>query len=188
MIIQGTGGLSRGIWLKQSCLLRSSICEAQLSLGCTPFHPTLADWVIQTLYLEVATYTHHHDLSTWDFQNIIHRWTLWTPSPELAHQAISTFLDIWVESPWTTGGIFIIPRVLQRNWNFMSRHIIEAGVFHPIDLPPSCRYSSLIPFCVLVCKPHQRVLPPPDRLEQFTPSNQITAWHQAQALCVRRLQ
>jgi hypothetical protein len=41
----------------------------------------------------------------------------------IARQAISAFLDCWVETPLTMGAIFLVPRVLQRDWAHISHSI-----------------------------------------------------------------
>ena len=101
------------------------------------------------------------DNSLWVSKNILHQTTIWTPTPEVARQAIDCFLTYWVESPYDTSAIFLIPRVLQREWHFMSRHLQEIGVYHPTLLQAPASYPSLIPFCVLHCPFFSSSLPIP---------------------------
>jgi hypothetical protein len=70
------------------------------------------------------------------------------------------FLDIWVEAPTCTSGLFLIPRILQRDWGHLSRHVEEIATVRPSTLPPVCAYDTLIPFVLLYVRPHSRVLPP----------------------------
>jgi hypothetical protein len=187
MICQGTDGLSRGIWVSPDRLLRSSIEESRLTLQALPMTAGLGTWVLRRIGLPVdLPYVHHSDQSSWSFAQIQGRWNFYTPSPELARQAITTFLDYWVEDAETTGGIFVIPRILQRQWGSLSKHVVDHGSFAPSELPLTCHHDSLIPFCILVCRRWTRRLPDPTRMDT-APTARFARWHQTQAEEVRRL-
>ena len=189
MIRQGADGLSRGIKLNANRMLHSTIIESTVALQASPFSFHLMNWVLQQLnWCPNTPWVHHSDTSPWTAQGILHTLSVWTPTPECARQAIDSFLTVWVESPMDSAGIFIIPRVLQRDWNYMSRHIQEFGVYDPTLLPNSCNYDSLIPFCILVCYPHVRRLPAPERMEQDSFTLPHEAWYKHQAEYVRGLQ
>jgi hypothetical protein len=100
--------------------------------------------------------------------------------------ALVKFLDIWVEGPLTTSGIFIIPRIMQRDWGHISKHVVEVGTIYPSLLPPGVAYDSLIPFVVLYVPPHSRVLPAL-RMDERAPANYHERWHAQQAEEVRGL-
>jgi hypothetical protein len=188
MIIQGTDGLSRGMWISPDRLLRSSVEESRMTLEPVPFTPVLGVWALRQLGLSSATpYVHHSDKSDWSWKSIGGSTTIWTPSPEVGRQALAYFLDYWVENATETDAIFLIPRVLQRDWGYLSKHIHEIGTFSPCSLPWGCRYDSLIPFCLLYCPRYTRCLPPPVRLEPAAPACRFERWHQAQAEYVRGL-
>jgi hypothetical protein len=184
MIEEGTDGLSRGVWLSPQRCMRSSILEAALALRAVPYSLPFQRWVLTTLGHPVDTNCSlYGNTTSWAFPDIFRKISLWIVSPELARQALVQFLEIWVESPTNTEGIFVIPRVLQRDWGNLSRSVFERGVFHPTLLPDTCRgrYSSLIPFVILHVPPHQRLLPPP-RLDKSSATMRFPRWwHAAQA-------
>ena len=189
MIHQGADGLSRGINLSANRMLHSTVIESSLALQAAPYSFHLIKWVMELLNWNPHTkWIHHSDTSNWTAQGILHTLSVWTPTPECARQAIDYFLSTWVEAPWDSSAIFIIPRVLQKEWNYMSRHIYEFGVYDPSLLPTECNYNSPIPFCVLVCCPFVRRLPDPERLEQHSVTLPHEEWYKHQAEYVRGLQ
>jgi hypothetical protein len=82
----------------------------------------------------------------------------------------------------------MIPRILQKDWGFLSKHVIELGVFDPRDLPWDCRYSCLIPFCLLYVPRYVRSLPPPDRLDVRPSASRFDRWCADQAAELHGLQ
>jgi hypothetical protein len=188
MITQGTDGLSRGVWASADRLERTSLEESRQALEGMPHGPLLGSWVARELGLPRRTaFVHHHDRSAWRFEAIGGQWTLWTPSPEVARQAISTFLNLWVEQPDITGGVFVVPRILQRQWGNMSQYVTEIGVYVPHSLPWGVRYDYLIPVVLLACFPHVRCLPPAEPVESPVLTLSVGQWHTAQAELLRRL-
>jgi hypothetical protein len=166
MIHQGTDGLSRGLWMSPERTRATSLMESSNALASVPFSWALAAWAEQILHLPPASIHHHFgSLDAWPFERMQHGWTIWTPTPEIARQAISTFLDCWVETPLTMGAIFLVPRVLQRDWSRISHSITEYPATLPRHLPPNCQYDSDIPFVLLAIFPHVRSLDEP-RLDQ----------------------
>jgi hypothetical protein len=189
MVFQGADGLSRGIWVSADHLLRSSVEESRLTLGPVPFTPLLGSWALRQVGLSpLSPYSHVTDTSPWTWDTIGTQLSIWTPSPELAHQAITTFLDLWVEKATCTAALFMIPRILQKDWGFLSKHVVELGVFDPRDLPWGCRYSCLIPFCLLYVPHYVRTLPPPPRLDVRPASSRFERWCTDQAAALRGLQ
>jgi hypothetical protein len=182
MISEGTDGLSRGVWTSADRLCRSSLEESRLALQGLPYSTALYHWIFRQLQLPVKTsYVHHHDYSSWKFSSISSRWTIWTPSPEVARQSISTFLYFWVEQPDLTGGTFLVPWILQRQWGNMSQYITKLGIFSPHELPGHLRYNYLIPFVILTCSPHGRRLPPDESMESAPAARGMDQWYSAQA-------
>ena len=188
MIIQGTDGLSSGMWISPDRLLWSSVEESRMTLEPVPFTPVFGAWALRQVGLPGTThYTHHTDISNWTWQAIGNTTTIWTPSLEIGRQALAQFLDYWVETATETNANFMKPQILQRDWGHLSKHIHKIGTFNPSSLPWGCRYSSLIPFCLLYCPCYTRCLPPPDRLEPPPTANCFERWHQAQAEFVHGL-
>jgi hypothetical protein len=105
-------------------------------LNAVPFNHLLGAWALrQANLLPTAPYVHVDDTAEWTWEKMGNQISIWNPSPELAHQAITSFLDLWVERSATTSALFLVPRILQRDWGFLSKHVIELGVFDPRDLP-----------------------------------------------------
>jgi hypothetical protein len=189
MIIQGTDGLSRGIWIAPERLFRSSLAESLLTLEAVPFSPIFGTWLLHLCgYSSDCSYYHHTGTSAWQWSHIHRQLSIWTPPPELGRQAIGHFLDCWVERAHETAAIFVIPRILQRDWGHMAKHILEVGTFYPTTVPALAPYVSLIPFVVLHIPCHTRSLPRPDRLESSPSSDRYEPWHRRQAEFLRGLQ
>jgi hypothetical protein len=161
MIHQGTDGLSRGLWMTPERTRWSSLKESSVALGPVPFCWQLARWVETTIGILPGSFTQHFGtLDLWSFAQLQDRWSIWTPTPEVARQAISFFLDCWVERLLSTGAAFLVPRILQRTWSHVSHAVIEYKAILPHQLPADCSYLSDIPFVLLVVLPHVRSLPP----------------------------
>jgi hypothetical protein len=96
-------------------------------------------------------------------------------------------MDCWVERAQETSAIFVIPRILQRDWGNLSKYILDMGTFYPTELPVECRFKSLIPFCVLHVPCFVRSLAP-HRMDPTTATSRYERWHQRQADYVRGLQ
>jgi hypothetical protein len=103
MVQQGADGLSRGIWMSADHVLSSSVEASQLTLSALPFNAILGAWALRHAgFLPSAPYHHISDSEDWSWEHIGNQVTIWNPAPELAHQAITTFLDLWVEKSSTT--------------------------------------------------------------------------------------
>lgn len=126
--------------------------------------------------------------STWQFSDVAHKLTVWTPQPETARQTIFEVMSQWVELPLTTSALFLVPRVLQREWFSLSSSIESLGQFLPSELPSPIQLDVEfeLPFVLLYLAPHTRSLPSP-RLESFTDSSRYTKWHLKQGDDLRRL-
>jgi hypothetical protein len=162
MIHQGTDGLSRGLWMTPERTRWSSLKESSIALHSVPFGWPLAKWAESTIGLPHGTVEQHFGtLDPWSFDLVQNRWSIWTPIPEIARQALSFFLDCWVEQPMSTGAIFLVPQILQRTWSHVFHYVIEYHTVLPQSLPVDCAYNSDIPFVLLVVLPHIRSLPPP---------------------------
>jgi hypothetical protein len=187
MIDEGTDGLSQGLWLPPQWIHRSSLVESALALGPVQYGPALGQWALNLVGLPKDTlFKLHESLAAWSFTDIAEQTSLWIPSPEIARQAIVKFLDIWVESATTTRGIFLVPRIMQRDWGHISKHIVEIATIYLTTLPMECAYSSLIPFVVLYVPYFSRFLPS-SRMDEPTKGYYFPKWHEAQAEHMRWL-
>lgn len=182
MIDQGTDGLSRGLWLAPE---RRVAGINQRLFDSVPYTPALGRWACQELGLPAqvpyhCSYEHPESLGV-----IYDRVTVWTPPPECGRQVIAHYLRLWVQAPEASHGIFLIPRILQRQWGRVARYVVEKGVYLPGALPDSCRYTSHLPFVLLHIPPHTLSLRR-DRME-LPPRAQPKGWHKSQAETVRGL-
>ena len=93
---------------------------------------------------------------------------------------------VWVQNPRSTSAVFLLPRILQRQWSRISHHVVEVGTFYPKHLPPPVSYPSLFPYVMLYVPPFVPVLGPSrlDKPAVAKPNN----WHRRQAEEVRGLQ
>jgi hypothetical protein len=112
--------------------------------------------------------------------------TVWFPPPEIARQALTFTLNLWVERPHTTSALFFIPRVMEGSWRNLSRYVIEAGLIFPhlqqLRFPPLLP----IPVVILYLPPHTCSLGDPRSLDMPTrpPGHR---WHREQAAHLRGL-
>jgi hypothetical protein len=110
---------------------------------------------------------------------------VWAPPPEVAPQLIYDMLQLYVEKPRSTAMIFLIPRVLQRQWSRLSRCVHEVGVY-PRSLVPIVHNLYLtIPIVVLLIPFHVRQLPDP-RVDP-TPDTPLRRTHKQLAASLRGL-
>jgi hypothetical protein len=181
MIIQGTDGLSRGLWLAPERRPYGLNQEVFLPL---PFNQGIGQWACDQLGWN--PHYHHIDAdSSWDPRSFRGRLTIWNPSAEWARQALSVFIRSWIQSPWDTAAIFLIPRILQRRWGRVCRYIKELGVFHGNLLPEYCSFEAHLPFVFLYIPCHISVLGK-SRLGE-TSIGDCPNWHKRQADDVRGL-
>ena len=138
-------------------------------------------WAFNQLpVIHALPWKHVDILDQWDMDQVQHHMTFWTPTPEVARQAITFFLQTWCESATTMGAVFCIPRVMQRSWGNLSKHILELGVYDPDVLPKECLYISLIPVVLLYVPPFVHSLPR-DRLDAPPLAPQLPPWVHRQA-------
>jgi hypothetical protein len=188
MIVQGTDGLSRGIPMAQTRQPTSSLTIAAQVLAAVPFSPSLGKWLLGQVGLPVCLpYTQCGTTMAWSFEHIFGKLSIWNPTLETTRQALRAFLDIWVEGATATSAIFVIPRVLQRDWSYLSKHVHEMVVVYPRDLPPDIVIVSHVPFVILYVPRYVRSMPPRDSLESSPSVAHFPRWHQAQADYVRGL-
>ncbi len=189
MIIQGTDGISRGVWL--SPLHKR---ETSASLMCDLFAPvTFGPWLMEWTrtanpgFLDLhKDWTHWRWDQEWDARNMFGRLSVWTPPPEMASQNISFMLQAWIEQPATTSAIFYVPRLLQREWRSLSRHLVELAPLTSRTLPDRPTVH-LLPVTVLYLPVFVPSLPSNlDRVDRLTvPKN--AKWHRQQAELLRGL-
>jgi hypothetical protein len=137
-------------------------------------------------YPTTSEYELHTTLGEWAFENIYGKISIWVPVPEIARQAIVRFLDIWVEGATITSGIFLVPRVIQKDWEYLSKHIVTVGEMYPCTLPPECTYYSQIPLVLLYVPFYVRTLPS-NSVDKYSSAPVHPRWHTEQAEYLRGL-
>jgi hypothetical protein len=193
MIVQGTDGLSRGVWVSPLHTTVNPVLTTAQVFDPIPFTSALTPWVLQEAGLALDTpVTFRPWNGRWTARPVLHRTTIWCPPPEMARQLLCFLLGRWVESPWDTSALLVIPRVLQRQWMNLSKHVTEVGLYQPSEFPFSCLQALPIPVVVLHIATYQRSLPSPSEPDDLAgldaPSLPPNAkWHRQQAECLRRL-
>ena len=180
MILQGTDGLSRGVWLAPE---RRMSEINQLVFEPVFMSPSLCEWASALVSARPGKPQDYATIGS--FRHIQGCLTVWNPPPECARQVLGTYLRRWVQCFEDSEAVFLIPRILQKQWGHMSRYIREVGVFQSGLLPVSCRFVSHLPFVVLHIPVHSHSLRP-RRMDQAPPA-QPKGWHKRQAEEVCRL-
>jgi hypothetical protein len=152
MIEEGTDRLSRGLWLLPQCIYRFSLTEASLALGQVRFTAALGQWILELVGLSpYERYSLHCSISRWSFQDIFRQVSMWIPTPEIARQALVKYLDIWVEEATTTAGIFLVPRIMQRNWGNIFPPCVGNSDGLSVDIANGLRIPLSYSVCHFVC-------------------------------------
>ena len=119
MIVEGTDGLSRGLWIDRATAASTVVMSEVFAP--LPYSPELHGWVRGELGLQPGVPLLHRHWSQLQMDDLhLHRLTLWLPPPEMARTLLCHLLLLWVESPWDTGIAILLPRVLQRQWMSLS--------------------------------------------------------------------
>ena len=185
MILQGTDGLSRGVWASR---LHPHIDQARLTEAifqpCPRQVQLMLRWTRALGWDDIV-------VSEWNDPlrgaSLLHRFSIHYPPPELARQTLIFFLEAWVESPRDTGALFIVPRILAAFWHGLSRHVQELELVDPSLLVP--RPVLPIPVVVLAVSPHTLSFRPTEsRLDDDPRPPRGSRWHRQQATNMRGLQ
>ena len=91
----------------------------------------------------------HTDFSDWTRSKMLNAYVFWCPSPSFARQAILQALSIWVENPTQSGHVFLIPRILQRDFGRLSKFVVFHGQLTDMPLP----FTPLVPFILYYLLP-----------------------------------
>ena len=132
IIDQGSDDLSRAVWMSEHrSYIPASVLIPRLFEG-VRLHQ---DW-ISTLRRAVPTIRAGPlVLRRWDSDldgsSIFDRCTVWAPPVEMADGVLAAVLTAWTERPATTSAVFLLPRVLQRQWSRMSRFLITVKPIIP---------------------------------------------------------
>jgi hypothetical protein len=133
MITQGTGGLSRGIWAN-GFNTDVKYFAVEVFLPALP-SLSLTEWAlshIDILKQHAAWWNVETNTSLWAPQNLMHTTTFWVLSPGVARQGFTAAIMAWVESPWDSSQLFVVPRIQQRSLGRVNKHVQFIGQFKEI--------------------------------------------------------
>jgi len=116
MIKQGTDGLSRGLWVVPS---RRPQGFNQALFEAVPYTEALGTWTASCMGSKKQP-EHLDPTNPLTVDQGREALTIWNPPPECAQQTIAAFLFMWVQNPLNTKGLFLVPRILQRQWGQIS--------------------------------------------------------------------
>ena len=145
-----------------------------------PASATILNWVLNIIPLTFpvsTTWTLYSDFSDWSQSPMIHQSFLWFISPSFARQAILRALSSWVESPTTSCHIFLVPRILQRDFGRLSKFVIFSGQYNDLPLP----FTLLVPFVLYFLPPFDHSIVYQQQLQQQSvdkTSNRVPSWIQ----------
>ena len=175
MIAQGTDGLSRGVGM-QTLASNPSNGLIPLLWRAAPGTPSILHWALTTLPPIFPTSTpwlYQTDFSDWSRSPMIGRSVLWCLSPSFARQGFLQAIASWIESPTKGCHIFIVPRILQRDFGRLSKFIVFGGQYTNLPLP----FVPLVPFVVYFIIPFDRystyqrqIISPVDKAPNPVPS------------------
>jgi len=158
MIVQGTDGLSRGLWMERLNQAAHDLPRALFRPA--PCTPAILAWCLEQVHSvsSPADWRFEADLTAWQGSDLIGHRTLWCLSPLVARQGFSAAAHAWVESPLDSEHLFLVPRVLQRDFGRVNKHILFIGQFS--DVPLNGAFSPLVPFVLFYLPRFRRELGP----------------------------
>jgi hypothetical protein len=80
---------------------------------------SLTHWALSHIGIQAehaAWWNVETDTSSWAPQNLMHTHTFWILSPGVARKCFTAAIMVWVESPWDSSHLFLIPRIQQRSF------------------------------------------------------------------------
>jgi hypothetical protein len=158
MIVQGTDGLSRGVWIGSD-----HTSQPTPSLTKTVFDPVRPHWMLSSWVQQQCGSSGIPSLrdwkNHWSSDMVLGQFGLWLPPPTMAQQLLYFLLGLWAEQPLQTSFALLVPRVLQREWQYLSRYVQRIGEYAPMDVPCSRDDTTLpIPLVLLYVPSHTRIL------------------------------
>ena len=167
MITQGTDGLSRGAVLQPLSAYNGVLPLEQI------FSPADASLEVLHWALKLAGVSSQVKNAEWQFRQDLDDWsrcdlldsnTCWVVSPHFGRQCMLQAMYAWTESPWNSSHLFILPRVMQRDFGRISKFIAKVGESWLIPL----LFTPVVPFIVYYLPPFNRIssfLSKSDKLE-----------------------
>jgi hypothetical protein len=84
------------------------------------------------------------DTSSWEPKNMMHTNTFWVLSPGVARQGFTAAIMAWVEPPWDSSHLSLVPRIQQRSFGCVNKHVDFIGHFR--EIPWGRAHSPLVTF------------------------------------------
>jgi hypothetical protein len=157
MIIQGTDGLSRGIWENDlDTDFKSFAVEVFL-----PALPSLSLTKWALIHIEIHEeyapwWNVETDTNFWEPKRLMDTNTFWVLSPGVSRKGFTAAIMAWVESPWYSSHLFLVPRIQQRSFGRVNKHVEFIGQFK--EIPWGRTHSPLVPFVLYYLPPFLRSL------------------------------
>jgi hypothetical protein len=150
MITQGIDGLSRGVWA-------NGLNTDFMSFTVQVFLPallslSLTKWALSHIgmYEEYAPWWNvETDTSSREPHNANN--TLSVLSPGVTIQGFTAAIVAWVESPWDSSHLFLVPRIQQRSFERVNKYAEFIGQFK--EVPWGRAHSPLVPFVLYYLPP-----------------------------------
>jgi hypothetical protein len=136
MVTQGTYGLIRGIWANGLNTNFKSLA-VEVFLPALPSF-SLTKWVLSHIvicqdYQDYAPlWNVETDTSSWEPHHLIHKNTFWVLSPGVSRQCFTAAFMAWVESPWDSSNLFLLPRIQQRSFENVNKYVEFIGQFKEV--------------------------------------------------------
>jgi hypothetical protein len=184
MITQGTDGLSRGIWANGFNIYFKSFA-VEVFLPALP-SLSLTHWDLSHIGIQAehaAWWNFETDTSSWAPQHLMHAHTFLILSPGVSRQGSTAAIMPRVESPWDSSHLFLVPRIQQRSFRRVNKHVEFIGKFK--EIPWGRAHSPLVPFVLYYLPPFVGSLKT-DRDDGMDPSSKMRApqwvWDQVEHL------
>jgi hypothetical protein len=186
IIEEGSDGLSRGIW-NTALQVPRVFPVAEIFEPFVLDHQLIAWAYAQAGVTQPSRVRSFRDLDDWTKSDMVKRDCIWSVSPTVARQAFTAAALAWAESPLDSSHLFIVPRVMQRDFGRVNRHIIYLGQFDPKELPLQT-HPCRVPLLLFYLPPHRRSLASqPFRRLDLPTFPRMPAWVSKQVAYMRGL-
>jgi hypothetical protein len=84
------------------------------------------------------------DTCSWEPKKMMQNNTFWVLSPGVSRKVFTATIMAWVEPPWYISHLFLVPRIQQRSFGCVNKHVDLIGRFK--EMPWGGVHSPLVPF------------------------------------------
>jgi hypothetical protein len=96
--------------------------------------------------------------NSWEPKHLMYTNTFWVLPPGVARQGFTAAIMAWVEPPWDSAHLFLVPRIQHRSFGRVNKHVDFSGQFK--EIPWGKAHSPLVPFVSYYLPPFVRSLKP----------------------------